>query len=955
MAVPRMRAGEPLVEGHVRSLRPAGMKLGLITDANDKEVDARHRRGVWNFDEDDLLLGAMLADPIYGPELMWDDPGNQPYSGCYRVRDYQWSLFRPPLLENSNEHFRIYACARSVGKALADDEPVLTPNGWVPIGRLRVGDLVLGAAGAPTVVIGVYPQGPRRAWQVTFTDGTAVTCDEEHLWTVTCDAWRSHHKRGRMSQPVKTRRTGELAQAAGRFKTPLPGVSHFAPRADPELDPWLVGALLGDGNLTRPTMIRFASVDGHNIERLRAALPPDAELVHDGGCNYRIRSREYVLARPGDRSPGRAPHRLLAWARESGFHGKAAHEKRVPHEYLWGSPTVRLELLRGLVDTDGSITHAGSVEFSSASRQLAEDVAFLARSLGGRASIRTGSTPGRDRHRVVFRIERLVPCSLPRKVTAYAVPRQRDTAWRGIRSIRPLEDEVPMTCIAVAAEDGLFITRDFVVTHNTESIKAKAFTHPFRRHGQNLLITAPELIHLLPLTDSVEDRIRDTRLTREFLDTRGGQTGFTHRPFGVNFRDGTKIVGRIPRLTGTGVKGQHQPDLIVDEGQDYPEKGWIEVNETVSKDILDADGNASYNFEVYGVHSGARDSGFFKRATQGGFSTVQITALQRPSWSAAEKEAAKAAYGGTSSPDYRRNILGEPGAAASAFFVISRLMACLDQDRESDYNQIGYRHQELRAEEFEDLGLPLADVLDLPQLPGRKWAGADLGLTNSPTVISIFNEAPVKDKGERSARPRLTLVRRITMERFRARHIVDAWLAIGHAYGSELDGFGVDATGLGFPIVQAMEDDQGAPPRLLEITRGYFFNSKVPVGVDESFITEDSQGNLRDQYGSAVKLETDPLTGVERFVTYMPMIEASTRYLRDFVDATFLRLPFDTDITQDMLGETQQRVRNVGGLQKKPNAFHILDSFRGMAMAYRAGEVEAALTPAASPVLERAL
>ena len=145
----------------------------------------------------------------------------------------------------------------------------------------------------------------------------------------------------------------------------------------------------------------------------------------------------------------------------------------------------------------------------------------------------------------------------------------------------------------------------------TESIKGKAFAHVFKRHGENMLLTAPELIHLLPLTDAVEERIRDTRLTREFLDTRAGKTGFTHRPFGVDFLDGTKIVGRIPRLTGTGVKGQHQPDLIVDEAQDYPKAGWTEVHETVIKDHLDVDGNPDFTYEFYGVHSGARDSGFY--------------------------------------------------------------------------------------------------------------------------------------------------------------------------------------------------------------------------------------------------------------------------------------------------------------------------------------------------------
>jgi hypothetical protein len=152
-----------------------------------------------------------------------------------------------------------------------------------------------------------------------------------------------------------------------------------------------------------------------------------------------------------------------------------------------------------------------------------------------------------------------------------------------------------------------------------------------------------------------------------------------------------------------------------------------------------------------------------------------------------------------------------------------------------------------------------------------------------------------------------------------------------------------------------MEDDQGAPSHLLDVTRGYFFNAKVPVGVDESFVSEDQGGRLRDQYGSAVLNERDPLTGVERYVTYMPMIEASTRYLREFVDTTFLLLPFDTDITTDMMGETQQRVKQVGELKKKPNAFHILDAQRGMAMVYKASDLEEILNPQQQPVLDRAI
>lgn len=484
----------------------------------------------------------------------------------------------------------------------------------------------------------------------------------------------------------------------------------------------------------------------------------------------------------------------------------------------------------------------------------------------------------------------------------------------------------------------------------TESVKARAGAHVIRRQGENLLLTAPELIHLLPLTDAIEDRIQSTRLLREFLDSRAGKTGFTHRPFGAEFLDGTKIIGRIPRLTGTGVKGQHQPDLIVDEAQDYPERGWVEVHETVMKDHEDENGDSDFTYHFYGVHSGARDSGFFRRINGGAFTVVNITALQRHGWNKAEKEAAKAAYGGTSEPDYRRNIYGEPGSAASAYFVTARLVACLDQERESDYNLMGYKHQELRAEELDELDAPLADILDLPSQYGDVYAGMDVGLTSSPTVLSVFSHERVKKA------PRLKLIRRYTFERFRTRQIREATYAMAAHFGPSLRAFGMDVTGLGFPMWQEMQDDEAAPDHLMEVSRGYFFNAKVPVNVAKENVSRDGRGNMRDQFGSAVKEEVDPLTETVRYVTFMPMIEASTRYLREMVDSGFFMLPFDTEITSDMQHETHQRVKAVGERSKKPNAFHILDSFRAMAMGYRSGEIEEALeSPPQEDVLDIAV
>lgn len=500
----------------------------------------------------------------------------------------------------------------------------------------------------------------------------------------------------------------------------------------------------------------------------------------------------------------------------------------------------------------------------------------------------------------------------------------------------------------------------------TESIKAHAVCHAFRRQGEDMLVSAPELIHLLPLTDQIEARIRDTRLTYDFLDTRNQKTGFTHKPFQASFIDGTNIVGRIPKISGTGVKGQHVADLRIDEGQDYPEKGWIEVHETVMKDHVDPEGEPDFTYHFYGVHSGARDGRFYALSTSGEFKITAITALMRPGWGPDEKKRAAAIYGGTQAPDYRRNILGEAGGSSSAFFVTSRLMACLDQDRESNYNTLEWKRQALLSEEVDKMlgDYPdkkdrdeamyelLRSLIDLPDLTGVQqiYYGMDIGLVNDPTVITLW--AVVTEKGK----SRLRLVRMFHLWRFREKQIRQVLYLIGFKYGERLRAGGIDVTGLGLPMFQAMEDDEVAPKNLLEVTRGYVFNAKVPIGIDKSLVTEDTSGLLRDHYGNIVEIEEDPFTGAKRYVVRMTMIEASTRYLRDMVDITFMELPFDPEIVGDMQGETEQRVKAMAGMRKKPNAFHILDSMRAFAMAFRAADTEEQMkVTQQTPVLARAV
>lgn len=476
----------------------------------------------------------------------------------------------------------------------------------------------------------------------------------------------------------------------------------------------------------------------------------------------------------------------------------------------------------------------------------------------------------------------------------------------------------------------------------TEREVIYGFMHFFRRSMQNLLITAPELLHLKPLAKQIENRIEGCRLTRECLKRdKVGQTGFSHNPFGVEYADGTMIHGRIPQRDGRGVKGQHNPDLIIEEAQDYPDEGWIEVDATVMREVPD------FTMHFYGVHRGARGGGFAKRVSGGMFKVHALTAIQRPGWGPEEKKAAIETYGGTNSSDYRRNILGEPGAASSPLFVISRLMASVDQNQDSEYNTRTYMAQHFRWEDLAQVRMELEHVVDLPgALQSNKiLVGMDLGLTNSPTVCSIFAEIKHRSKGEHGARNRLALIRRFTLQHFRAKDIRQLAYIIW-CWRKDIVGIGMDATGLGFPIFQDIEDDESYPDEFKACVHGWKFNQKIDV------VDEYSKNKKEVDPGAAFYFQVPE---EESKATRLTVIEATTNYLRDWVDSGYILLPMDNEVVEDLLAENIQRVKDVSRLTgaKKPNRFHILDSFRMASLVERMSETEEIQQRFAGPVLDR--
>ena len=364
------------------------------------------------------------------------------------------------------------------GRAHPTETPVLTPDGFRPIGTLSVGDLVIGSNGKPTPVIGVYPQGEKDIYRLTAQDGASTLCSGDHLWAV---ATRDDRRRGKPLRVLTTREMiGNLrANHYHRYELPLHSAPVRFPYREVPMDPYALGLLLGDGCLTGTVTPSFATGDPELAYELKR-LVPGIDVRPRQGPNYMLSQ----LTSPWT-TTSLVENPLTGAARQLGLHGTRSTTKFVPELFLYNSHQVRLAVLQGLLDTDGGpVTQRNRtcrVQYTTTSPRLRDDVIFLVRSLGGIAYHRTRPAEGRapglvngrpvphrhDAHIVDIRLpEGIEPFRLTRKRDAYNAAGGGGRPMRYIDSIEPA-GTAEAVCIAVAAADSLYTTEDFLLTHNT--------------------------------------------------------------------------------------------------------------------------------------------------------------------------------------------------------------------------------------------------------------------------------------------------------------------------------------------------------------------------------------------------------------------------------------------------------------------------------------------------------
>lgn len=347
---------------------------------------------------------------------------------------------------------------------------ILTPNGFITMGDVKVGTKVISGTGNEATVLSVSPRKKRPIYEVTFDDGSKTRCSDNHLWTVqTRDDRRRKNKDG-----SEKYRTIELSQMLNNYKVENGKRCNYSIDYVPKIDfkekkftihPYIMGVLLGDGGLSQGTPI-ISTTDTELLEKVNCFLPKGYSMKHKDRCDFMVNGHEGNNTKAGSL--------ITKELKKYGLHGKTSIDKFIPKEYLNASYEQRLWLLRGLMDTDGSASKS-YCSYATISKKLAEDVCELVHSLGGYASKNRRKAGYRKNGKYIrcndcfeliieFSSEMDEIFALERKKSIYKP--KRKVIKRFITNIAFVGEE-ECQCIYINDESHLYITDDYIITHNT--------------------------------------------------------------------------------------------------------------------------------------------------------------------------------------------------------------------------------------------------------------------------------------------------------------------------------------------------------------------------------------------------------------------------------------------------------------------------------------------------------
>lgn len=373
-----------------------------------------------------------------------------------------------------------------LGKMETLSSLLYTPEGVTTMGEIKVGDYVFDEKGKPNKVLKIHEHEGKIIYRVYFNDGNYVDCGKEHLWRVQrCN----NRKDKRVADIWNTLNVGQMLKEGIETKGKNPRAKFYIPLTEPvefnerriTIDPYVLGVILGDGSIGDG--ITITNSEEPIVNKLR-------EYEHFSSCKWNDNKNTNTIYLT------RKVKHLLD---EYNLTNLKSDTKFIPKDYLFNSIENRLQILRGLFDTDGCVEDGKTLVYYSTSKEMANNVKFLVESLGGVARLSVKKSPkykykgeiriGKDCYKVVIQISNDIKIwSTPKHEGRFKG--RKKPLFRNITKIEERGIE-PARCIEVESESHLYLTNNFIVTHNSTSLYD--LSNKGIRSGKNILFVTIEI------------------------------------------------------------------------------------------------------------------------------------------------------------------------------------------------------------------------------------------------------------------------------------------------------------------------------------------------------------------------------------------------------------------------------------------------------------------------------
>lgn len=381
------------------------------------------------------------------------------------------TILENQIKNNNLKHAYLFCGGAGTGKCLPLNSDIMTLTGYKKMKDIQLGDSLIDGLGKECKVIGIYPQGIQPVYKVTFSDRTSTLCSLDHIWRV---GWYSNKQATvkwddlTLKEIMKRGLKKKNNTSRWKFRIPIPKINCW--NNSVPIDPYLLGVLLGDGDLGSSSNIKVSLYEKDIFNKIKIILNNLGYDLHL--CdNNKSEIKDYSIVCSTETKG------FINYINNLDIRCRSI-EKHIPQEYLFTTFENRIKLLQGLFDTDGYIDSHNNFIFTTSSPKLSEDFAFLVRSLGGTDTIVEKPSGYKHNgyyiqchnhfnHYIKFDNDFEFCTSIKHKKR---IKNKQNAPLRRIINIEYVGEE-ECQCIAVDSLDSTYMTNDLIVTHNTTSAR----------------------------------------------------------------------------------------------------------------------------------------------------------------------------------------------------------------------------------------------------------------------------------------------------------------------------------------------------------------------------------------------------------------------------------------------------------------------------------------------------